>query len=207
MANEISGFNEEELDKFETFRTIMERLRGPGGCPWDRQQTHDSLKKYLVEECYEVLETIDRNDMPALSEELGDLWLQIMLHSQIAEESGEFTLEDVLRKINTKMITATRTSSAGRRSQTLKKFLSTGRRLKSGRRTGATRCWPAYRGACRRWPTASRSGGRVAPSGFDWEKADDIIEKLVEEVEELRKAATHEERIMSSAIYCWYWPM
>jgi len=104
MASEGVGFNEEELDKFETFRKIIARLRGEGGCPWDRRQTHESLKKYLLEESYEVLEAIDNNDMAALSEELGDLWLQIMLHSQIAREAGEFSLEDVLRSINSKMI-------------------------------------------------------------------------------------------------------
>jgi len=101
MTNEISGFNEAELDKFETFRMIVERLRGKDGCPWDRRQTHESLKKYLIEESYEVLEAIDRNDIQELNEELGDLWLQIMLHSQIARESGEFSLEDVLRKMAT----------------------------------------------------------------------------------------------------------
>ncbi len=97
MEKKTAEFSDEELGKFETFHKIIQRLRGPGGCPWDRRQVHDSLKQYLVEECYEVLETIEDNDMPALSEELGDLWLQIMLHAQIAEESGEFKLEDVLR--------------------------------------------------------------------------------------------------------------
>ena len=91
MSNK-ERIDRDKLEKFETFQAVIETLRGPAGCPWDKKQTHDSLKQYLVEECYELLETIEENDMPGLCEELGDLWLQIMLHAQIANENKEFTL-------------------------------------------------------------------------------------------------------------------
>ncbi len=82
----------------------MERLRAPGGCPWDREQTHTSLKRNLLEECYEVLEAIDGEDPQLLAEELGDLLVQVGFHADIAREAGQFDLGDVLTKINRKLI-------------------------------------------------------------------------------------------------------
>ncbi|MCD6453317.1 MAG: nucleoside triphosphate pyrophosphohydrolase [Dehalococcoidales bacterium] len=94
----------QNLDKFATLVAIIARLRSAEGCPWDREQTHRSLRKNLLEESYEVLEALDRGDSAELCEELGDLLLQIILHTQIATEAGEFELGDVLRGINTKLI-------------------------------------------------------------------------------------------------------
>ena len=95
---------EGELDQFQTLVAIVERLRAPGGCPWDREQTHASLKRNLLEECYEVLEAIDGDDPQLLAEELGDLLVQIGFHADIAREAGHFDLGDVLTKINRKLI-------------------------------------------------------------------------------------------------------
>ena len=89
---------------FEDFQSIIARLRAPGGCPWDREQTHSSLKPYLLEESYEALEALDLNDMGSLTEELGDLLLQIVLHAQIGVEKNEFTMRDVLQSISSKML-------------------------------------------------------------------------------------------------------
>ncbi len=89
---------------FEDFQTIIAQLRAPDGCPWDREQTHSSLKPYLLEESYEALEALDLNDMDSLKEELGDLLLQIVLHAQIGVEQGEFTMRDILQTISNKMI-------------------------------------------------------------------------------------------------------
>lgn len=86
------------------FRSVIRKLRGPDGCPWDRKQTHESLKKYLIEECYEVLEAIDEEDPDHLVEELGDVMLQVLLHAQIGEDDGLFTIDDVIRGITAKMI-------------------------------------------------------------------------------------------------------
>ena len=94
----------QSLDRFTTLVEIIALLRSPEGCPWDRKQTHESLRKNLLEEAYEVLEAMDEADMDKLSEEFGDLLLQIVLHSQIAKDNGEFTVDDVIRKINEKLI-------------------------------------------------------------------------------------------------------
>lgn len=93
-----------KLDSFESCQNIIAHLRSPQGCPWDRKQTHQSLRPYLIEEAYEALEAIDRSDPKALCEELGDLFLQIVLHAQIAIDDGEFFMSDILRQLNEKMI-------------------------------------------------------------------------------------------------------
>ena len=85
-------------------RAIIADLRGPNGCPWDKKQTHQSLKKYLIEEAYEVLEAIDEEDDDHLVEELGDILLQVMLHAQIGEDEGWFSIDDIIRTLAEKMV-------------------------------------------------------------------------------------------------------
>ena len=194
MSRSKPEFSEEELGRFETFKKIVERLRGPGGCPWDRKQTHVSLKRYLVEECYEALETIDEQHMPALGEELGDLWLQIMLHAQIARESGEFTLEDVLRKINTKLIYRHPHVFGDAKAVDAEEVSATWEELKEREKPIS---FSLLAGVPREMPALAYSQSvqrRAASVGFDWEKIDNIIEKLVEEVEELKKADGQEQK-------------
>jgi MazG family protein len=89
---------------FESLLTIMARLRGDGGCPWDREQTRESLKPYLIEEAYEALDAIDRGATDGIVEELGDVLFQVVFHSQVAGERGEFTMADLLRRLNDKMV-------------------------------------------------------------------------------------------------------
>jgi tetrapyrrole methylase family protein/MazG family protein len=91
-------------ERFDRLVQLMARLRAPGGCPWDRKQTHESLKPYLVEEAYEVLETIDRKDAASLREELGDLLLQVIFHAQIGSEAGAFTIDQILETLAEKLI-------------------------------------------------------------------------------------------------------
>ena len=91
-------------DRFNRAMNIMRRLRAPGGCPWDAEQSHDSLKRYLIEECYEVIEAIDKGDDGHLKEELGDLLLQPIFHAAIAEERGAFTMNDVLETLADKLV-------------------------------------------------------------------------------------------------------
>ena len=83
---------------------IMHRLRAPGGCPWDREQTFDSIRKYTLEETYEVFDAIERRDWPALKDELGDLLLQVLFYAEMASEAGSFTIEDVIAGLNRKLI-------------------------------------------------------------------------------------------------------
>ena len=89
---------------FQELADVIARLRGPQGCPWDRKQTHSSLKEYLLEETYEVLEALDQENHRELSGELGDLLLQILLHSEIARESGDFNIDEVIKGITAKLI-------------------------------------------------------------------------------------------------------
>ena len=194
MKNQNTEFSEEELGTFQAFKEIVKKLRAPDGCPWDRKQTHDSLKQYLLEESYEVLETIDEKNMPGLSEELGDLWLQIMLHSQIAEEQGEFRLEDVLRKINTKLVYRHPHVFGGTQAKDADEVSLNWQELKGKEKPqnnsildGVPRGMPAL--------AASQSlQRRAAAVGFDWEKLDDVMEKLVEEINELRQAGNKAEQ-------------
>ena len=95
---------EGKIGEFQTLIDIVEQLRAPGGCPWDREQTHHSLKRNLVEEAYEVLEAIDKGDPKLLAEELGDLLVQVAFHADIAREAGDFQLSDVLTSINRKLL-------------------------------------------------------------------------------------------------------
>jgi len=92
------------MSAIEELRHTIARLRGPGGCPWDQEQTHQSLTRCLIDECAELLDTIDRMDMPHMREELGDVLIQVIFHAQLAEESGNFNLEDVAREVNEKLV-------------------------------------------------------------------------------------------------------
>jgi MazG family protein len=92
------------MSALEELRRTIARLRGPGGCPWDQEQTHQSLARCLVDECSELLDTIDRLDMPHMREELGDVLIQVIFHAQLAEEAGLFDLEAVAREVNEKLV-------------------------------------------------------------------------------------------------------
>jgi XTP/dITP diphosphohydrolase/tetrapyrrole methylase family protein/MazG family protein len=92
------------MSAMEELRQTIARLRGPGGCPWDQEQTHQSLARCLIDECSELLDTIDRGDLPHMREELGDVLIQVIFHAQLAEEAGKFDLEDVAREVNEKLI-------------------------------------------------------------------------------------------------------
>ena len=92
------------MSAIDDLRQTMARLRGPGGCPWDREQTHQSLARCLIDECSELLDTIDRGDLPHMREELGDVLVQVVFHAQLAAEQGEFDFDDVAREINEKLV-------------------------------------------------------------------------------------------------------
>lgn len=92
------------MTPIEELRQTMARLRAPDGCPWDREQTHQTLARCLIDECSELLDTIDRNDIPHMREELGDVLIQVVFHAQLAAERGDFTFDDVAREINAKLV-------------------------------------------------------------------------------------------------------
>ena len=186
---------EQDMGEFTTLRDIIARLRAPDGCPWDREQTHASIKRYLLEEAYEVLEALDEENSDKLCEELGDLLLQIMLHARIASEAGAFDIEDVIRGIAEKLVrrhphvfgksTAVSAEEVAMEWEALKQYeRDPGESLLSG--------------VPKEMPALSYSHSiqrRAAGIGFDWREAGGVLEKLAEEVGELEQAGTQQQRV------------
>ena len=175
---------------FERLKAIMRRLRAPGGCPWDREQTFESLKTYLLEETYEVIEAIDKKDHDQLREELGDLLLQIVFQSQIATEENLFTIDDVAEHISNKLIRrhphVFGSAQASTADEVLRnwEFLKKEEREKRGGGSilqGIPKALPAL-------TKARRIGEKVSRVGFDWESPRDVIPKIREELTELQQA-------------------
>jgi tetrapyrrole methylase family protein / MazG family protein len=175
-------------------KDIIDTLRGPEGCPWDKKQTHQSLKPYLVEECYEVLQAIDKGKPEKLCEELGDLLLQIMLHARIADEAGEFNIEDVMDKISDKLIHRHPHVFGGDKTEDLEQINYNWHSLKQkekGKEGSILAGLPEIMPSLAHSQLIQR---KVAEVGFDWEKPEDILEKLVEEMTELLEAGTDAEK-------------
>ncbi len=172
--------------RFQELLDIMERLRGPDGCPWDRQQTFESLRPYLLEEGYEILDSIDRQIYDELKEELGDLLLHIVFQAQIAREKGLFDMADVIASINRKLIRRhphvfgdVKVDSAR---QVEKNWESL--KLKEPEKTvlgGVPKNLPALL-------RAYRVQEKASGVGFDWERVDSVLDKVSEEIGELRRA-------------------
>jgi tetrapyrrole methylase family protein/MazG family protein len=183
-----------KLGKFATLVEIIARLRAPDGCPWDRKQTHPSLRGNLLEECYEALHSIDEGDSGKLCEELGDLLMQVALHSQIAAEAGEFELEDVIRGINTKLIHRHPHVFGAQKVNSAEEVAHNWEALKQAERGAGS---SILESVPRQMPALGYSQEiqrRVAQVGFDWEDIDGVIDKLAEEVGEFRRAGDQEQR-------------
>ena len=178
---------------FQTLIDIVRQLRQPGGCPWDREQTHESLKRNLLEECYEVMEVIDSKEPGKLAEELGDVLVQIAFHSDIAAEAGEFEISDVLTKINDKLVRRhphVFADAKVRDAQDVERQWERLKQAEGSRRSrveGVPRDMPAL-------ATAQLLTDRVGRDGFEWEDMSGVLDKLVEEAGELKAASSPEER-------------
>jgi MazG family protein len=185
--------------------SIMARLRGPEGCPWDREQSFDTIRKYTLEECYEVLDAIERRHYADLCEELGDLLLQVIFYAQMANEAGHFSIADVIGGLNRKLI---------RRHPHVfgeEASIAAGNSVESPLETEGIdssqvlRNWDAIKRAEKTQPVSSSAldsiprglpalleaaklGSRAQKSGFDWPEVEGIFAKLEEETEELRQA-------------------
>jgi MazG family protein len=192
-------------ERFERTVAIMERLRAPGGCPWDREQTFDSIKPYTLEETYEVLEAIDNRDWQELPGELGDLLLQILFYSEIAKEQGTFSIDDVLDRLSRKLVdrhphvfgdAKADTSAEVKRNWEALKVEERRKRLgekdaTAGSSSGETSP-PAsiLAGVSSSMPSlleAHKLSSRAAQAGFDWPHMEGLFEKLGEETRELRQ--------------------
>ncbi|HET7746853.1 MAG TPA: nucleoside triphosphate pyrophosphohydrolase [Vicinamibacteria bacterium] len=180
---------------FGDFVALIARLRAPGGCPWDREQTHQSLKPMTIEEAYEVLQAVDDADDTELAGELGDLLLQVVFHAQIAADEGRFTIADVIARVSDKMVRrhphVFADASAGTSGEVLRNWeaLKKEERAASGKAEagesmldGVPRGLPAVL-------EAFQVATKAARVGFDWPDAPSVLDKLEEEVRELREAA------------------
>lgn len=174
--------------KLQRLIEIMEALRGDPGCPWDKKQTRESLKPYIVEEAYEIIEAIEENDPEKIKEELGDLLFQIIFQCQIGKERNEFTLSDVIGKISDKM-TARHPHVFGEAEyKTTDEVIAHWEVQK--KREGKQRD-SILEGVPKTLPSllrAHRLQNRAARIGFDWQKTDDVLAKLEEEILEFKKA-------------------
>ncbi len=186
------------LGSFESLQDTMAHLRAPDGCPWDREQTHESLRPYLLEEAYEVLEALDTGNVDALREELGDLLLQVVFHCQVAIDEGEFRMADVIEHINHKLIHRhphvwgdTAVSGAAdviRNWEAIKK---------QERRDNGQQKASLLDGVSRALPALAQAYGyqeRAARVGFDWDHIEPVVEKIGEEIAEIQTAEDPEAR-------------
>jgi len=174
---------------FEDLLAIMRRLRAPGGCPWDAEQTHESLTRYLLEETYEVIEAIDAKSPEMLKEELGDLLLQPIFHCAIAEENGTFTMADVIHTLCDKLIRRhphvfgdmeIRDSSAQ-----IENWEQIKKAEKGEERRSALSGVPPHLPALLKAQKITEKASRV---GFDWEHVDQVVAKVMEELHEFEEA-------------------
>ena len=189
---------------FEDLVAVQARLRAPGGCPWDREQTHLTLRTYLIEEAYEVLDAIEKGNPEEMAEELGDLLLQVLFHADLARESGSFDLSDVITGIHDKMIRRHPHVFGNVKAETPAEVLKNWAQLKAREKAtsatvpeqqtqapsildGVPRNIPAL-------PEAFQLTRRAAQVGFDWEYVEGIFEKLNEEVAELQVAIASSDR-------------
>jgi len=189
-------------ERFERAVAIMARLRAPGGCPWDREQTFDSIKPYTLEETYEVLEAIDNRDWDELSGELGDLLLQVLFYSEMSKEQGTFTIDDVIEKLSAKLVNRhphvfgdvqAETASEVVRNWEAIKAEEKKKRLAAGGGKTAKEPEPPQSvlgGVSAAMPAlleAHKLSSRAAHVGFDWPNVEGLFDKLREETDELRE--------------------
>ena len=177
----------QNLSQFATLVDIIAKLRAPDGCPWDRKQTHSSLRENLLEECYEVLAALDEADGEKLCAELGDLLMQIILHAQIATEAGEFKLEDVIKGINAKLIHRHPHIFGQLKVKDAEEVALNWEALKQEEKAAGASILdsvPKHMPALGYSQSIQR---RVAGVGFDWEDVDGVIDKLAEEVSEFKR--------------------
>ena len=183
---------------FDKLVALQARLRAPNGCPWDRQQTHDTLRTYLIEEAYEVLDALDSGEDAKFAEEMGDLLLQIVFHSQIAREQGRFTVADVIRAVHEKMVRRHPHVFGSNRAKDSAEVLKNWHQIKAKERQvrsapvpNGTEHASLLDGVPRSLPgllEGLQLTKKAARAGFDWDALDGVFDKLREETLELRRA-------------------
>lgn len=176
----------------EAFQNVIARLRAPDGCPWDREQTHLSLRKYLIEETFEAIDALDSEDSAALCEELGDIFLQIALHAQIAAEDGEFSMADILTGINRKIVRRHPHVFGDIQVNGVDGVVTNWQKIKQTEKEGHTeKNNGILAGVPKSMPSLARAEeiqARAARVGFDWPKIEPVYAKILEEINEVRSA-------------------
>lgn len=199
MTKEIKqDLKQDKKYSFQDLGIIMDKLLGQDGCPWDKEQSHQSLKRYLIEESYEVLEAIDEKDPEHIKEELGDVLLQIFFHGKIAEKSGDFSLEDITDTISKKLIrrhphifSDTKVADSEEVSKNWEQIKKQEKKEKNIDQKSMLESVP------KNLPSlleALKIQEKVAKVGFDWDKIEEVEEKVREEEKELKEAIAQEDK-------------
>jgi tetrapyrrole methylase family protein/MazG family protein len=184
-ANDLT---DAELQAYRDLRAIVARLRAPDGCPWDREQTHASLRPYLLQETYEVLAALDDADPAALAGELGDLLWQVLIHTQLAEEAGDFAMTDVLRGVADKLVRRHPHVFGDSPVKTAKEVVGQWEELKRREQDAPESALDSVPEAMPALALAQESLRRAAATGFAWPRREDVIAKAIEEARELAEA-------------------
>jgi tetrapyrrole methylase family protein/MazG family protein len=181
---------------FESFAEIVAHLRAPNGCPWDREQTHETLRKHLLEESYEAISAIDSGDFVDMREEFGDLLLQIVLQSQIANEEGQFNINQVIHGIHSKIVRRHPHVFGDLKLEGVDGVLTNWEKLKEKERSEKKEEKGLLDGVPRVLPALSQAQeyqDRAARVGFDWPEIEGVLDKITEEIDEIKRATDEKE--------------
>lgn len=179
----------------EELISIIEKLRAPNGCPWDREQTHYSLRPNMIEEAYEAVDAIDENDMPHLKEELGDVLLQVVLHSQIAKEEGAFDIEDVARELNEKLIHRHPHVFGNAKINNSQDVLNAWDKLKAEEKTERISAMDGLSKSQAALIAAQKMSKRAIKQGFEWAGEEDLYNCIKSEYEEFKQAKAEGDKL------------
>lgn len=185
-----------EGTSFESFAEIVAHLRAPNGCPWDREQTHETLRKHLLEESYEAISAIDSGDFGDMREEFGDLLLQVVLQSQIANEEGQFNINQVVQGIYSKIVRRHPHVFGDLKLEGVHGVLANWEKLKENERKGKNSEKGLLDGVPNVLPALSQAQeyqDRAARVGFDWPEIEGVLDKIAEEIDEVKRANNEEE--------------
>jgi len=183
-----------EQSQFDTLMDIIARLRAPDGCPWDRKQTHSSLRQHFLEECYEVLEALDEGNPDKLCQELGDLLLHIVIQARIASEAKKFDIEDVISGISGKLINRHPHVFGSTEVKDADEVILNWEALKRREKDSKSSILDSVPKQMPALMYSQEIQHRAAQAGFDWEDIDGIIDKLAEEIREYKQAENSEEK-------------
>lgn len=185
---------EKKYKNLEELIDVVAKLRAPDGCPWDREQTHTSLRPNMLEEAYEAVDAIDENDMAHLREELGDVLLQVLLHSQIASESNEFTLDDVAKELKEKLIHRHPHVFGTAKINNADDVLKTWDKLKSEEKTERKSAMDGLSRSQAALISAQKISKRAVKTGFEWTNEESLYDCVMSEIEEFKEAEIEKDK-------------